>query len=83
MLTALTLFVLAGTALVLILLAIVVAAMRQEPRGELGTAAPSLIAAVVRRVLGVYVRRPDTPVEGTGHQEECWRTHGLPQHGPT
>ncbi len=73
MLTALILFVLAAAALVLILLAVVVVAMRQEPRGaELGTMAPSRMAAMVRRVLGVCARRPDTPADDTGRQEERW-----------
>jgi hypothetical protein len=73
MLTALILLVLAATALVLILLIIFVVVMRQEPRGvEMGTAAPSPMAAKVRRVLGVYVRRPDVPAEDTDRQGERW-----------
>ena len=46
--------------LVLVLLAIVVIGMRQEPpTDELNMQAPSLFAALVRRMVGVYVRKPD------------------------
>ena len=64
MLTALILVVFAAVALVLILLAVVVVAIRQEPRdAELSNVAPSLIAVMVRRLLGVYVRRPTPPAD--------------------
>ena len=59
MLTVLILVVFVIVALVLVLLAIVVVAIRQEPREtEMRTVAPSLIAVMVRRLLGVYLRRP-------------------------
>ena len=62
MLTALILVVFAAVALVLILLAVVVVAIRQEPRDmEMSNVAPSLIAVMVRRLLGVYMRRPTSP----------------------
>ena len=71
MLTALIMVVIAAVALVLILLAVVVVAIRQEPRDmELDNMAPSLIAAVVRRLLGVYLRRPTPPADTTDWQEE-------------
>jgi len=64
MLTALTLFVLAGAMLVLVLLGVVVVAIRQEPRDmEMSDVAPSLVAVVVRRMLGVYLRRPTPPAD--------------------
>jgi hypothetical protein len=70
MLTALIMVVIVAVALVLILLAVVVVAIRQEPRDmELDNMAPSLIAVVVRRLLGVYLRRP-TPPADTDWQEE-------------
>jgi hypothetical protein len=57
--TVLILVVFVVVALVLVLLAVVVVAIRQEPREtEMRTVAPSLIAMVVRRLLGVYLRRP-------------------------
>jgi hypothetical protein len=60
-LTALTLAVFAVAVLVLVLLSVVVIAMRQEPRDvELTDVAPSLTAAMVRRLLRVYVRRPNS-----------------------
>jgi hypothetical protein len=71
MLTALIMVVIATVALVLILLAVVVVAIRQEPRDmELDNMAPSLIAVVVRRLLGVYLRRPTPPADTTDWQEE-------------
>lgn len=71
MLTVLILIVFAAITLVLVLLAVVVLAIRQEPRGmEMSNVAPSLIAVMVRRLLGVYVRRPTPPVDSTDWQEE-------------
>ena len=68
MLTVLILVVFVIVALVLVLLAIVVVAIRQEPREtEMRTVAPSLIAVVVRRLLGVYLRRPAPPTDS--HKE--------------
>ena len=62
--TVLILVVFVVVALVLALLAIVVVAIRQEPREtEMRTVAPSLIAFVVRRLLGVYLRRPAPPAD--------------------
>jgi hypothetical protein len=49
------------TVLLALLLAIVVIGVRHEPQTEeLSEQAPSLIAAFVRRLLGVYVRKPDS-----------------------
>jgi hypothetical protein len=60
MLTILILAVGVLMVLVLVLLGVVVFGIRQEPpAGELTTKAPSLMAAMVRRLLGVYVRKPD------------------------
>jgi hypothetical protein len=71
MLTVLILVVLAAGALTLILLAVVVVAIWQEPRDtEMSNVAPSLIAVMVRRMLGVYVRRPTPPADSTDCQEE-------------
>ena len=71
MLTALILVVFAAVALVVILLAVVVVAIRQEPRdAEMSNVAPSLIAVLVRRLLGVHLRRPASPADRTDCQEE-------------
>jgi hypothetical protein len=82
MLTALIGAVFAAGALVLLLLVVIVVAIRQEPRDmEMGHVAPSLIAVVVRRVLGVYLRRPAPPADGA---EECspgTRPTALPPSG--
>jgi hypothetical protein len=67
MLTALILvaFAVIVLVLVLILLAVIVVAIRQEPRDmEMSHVAPSLIAVMVRRLLGVYLRRPAPPADG-------------------
>jgi hypothetical protein len=75
MLTVLILIVLAVFALVLILLAIVVVAIRQEPRDvEMSNVAPSLIAVMIRRLLGVYLRRPTPPADSTD-----WRGEWSPE----
>ena len=71
MLTVLLLIVFVVVALVLVLLVIVVVAIRQEPRdAEMSDVAPSLIAVLVRRLLGVYLRRPAPPTDS--HEE--WPT---------
>jgi hypothetical protein len=73
MLAILLLTVGAVMVLVLVLLAVVVIGMRQEvPTEELNMQAPSLFAASVRRLLGVYVRKPD-PVPDERHGEP-WLT---------
>jgi len=56
------------------LLAVVVAAIRQESRdAELGTYAPNPMAALVRRLLGVSVRRPETAEDE--QREACLAGH--------
>ena len=71
MATVLMLVVFAVVVLVLILLVVVVVAIRQEPRDtEMSNVAPSLIAVMVRRLLGVYLRRP--PPLADSHKE--WPT---------
>jgi hypothetical protein len=51
-----------ATILVMLLLVIVVIGIRQEPpTEELTEQAPSLIAAFVRRLLGIYIRKSDSP----------------------
>jgi hypothetical protein len=55
-----------GLALTAAVLAIVVAGIRREP-SELSTRAPGLGAGLVRRPLGLYVRRPD--------RESCTEEH--------
>jgi len=58
------------------LLAVVVAAIRQEPcDAELGSYAPNPMAALVRRLLGVSVRRPQTA--GDEQREACLTGHAT------
>ena len=69
--TVLIVVVFAVVVLVLILLVVVVVAIRQEPRDvEMSNVAPSLIAVMVRRMLGVYLRRPTPPADSTNWREE-------------
>ena len=71
MLAALILVVFAAVGLVLVLLSVVVIAIRQEPRDtEMSNVAPSLIAVMVRRLLGVYLRRPTPPADNPDCREE-------------
>jgi hypothetical protein len=75
MLTALIALVIAMSALALILLAVVAAGIRQEPpTAELSSRAPSPTAGVARRLLGVYVRRPD-PSADAGRSDTCLAGH--------
>ena len=75
MLVVLILVVSAVVVLVLILLAIVVVAIRQEPRDvEMSHVAPSPTAVMVRRLLGVYLRRPTPQQTASGS--------GQPPRGP-
>ena len=72
--------------LVLILLAVVVAGIKQEPSAEeLTSRPPSLVSALVRRLLGVYVRKPgQPPAPDQDHGEPClttWDPRRWPQ-GP-
>ena len=77
MLTALFLVVFVVVVLVLILLAVVVIAIRQEPRDTvMRTVAPSLIAVMVRRLLGVYLRRPAPLTNNADWHDE--RLSGMP-----
>jgi hypothetical protein len=62
----------AVAAVTVALLAVVVAAIRQEPRGaELDTRAPGPLAARVRRLLGLYVRRPEQAADDDQRRETC------------
>ena len=62
MLTILVLMVGAVMVLVLVLLAVVVVGIKQEPPAEeLTSQPPNVVTAWVRRLLGVYVRKPDQP----------------------
>ena len=64
MLTILVLAVGDVMVLVLVLLVLVVIGMRQEvPNEELSMQAPSLFAASIRRMVGVYVRKPDPSLD--------------------
>jgi hypothetical protein len=84
MLTVVIVIVSASAGLVVALLIAVVIAIRQEPReAETSNLAPNLIAVVVRRLLGVYLRRPTPPAES--HEEwptTAWtETTGRPTGG--
>ena len=66
-----TMFILAAAAmgLVLAVLAVVVAGIRQEPSAqELTRQAPRLMARFARRLAGLHVRRPDPPAAPGEHR---------------
>jgi hypothetical protein len=66
-------------ALVLVALIVVVVAMRQEPRTiELRSQPPTRIAALVRHLLGVSVRRPSPqPTDEDHTPESCLAGHAT------
>ncbi len=69
----------AAMGLVLAVLALVVVGIRQEPPSqELTGQVPRPVARLARRLLGVYVRRPDPPVIPGQQRGEPSRT----AHGP-
>ena len=72
------LFVAAAMALVAVLLfAVVVAGIRQEPaNAEMTSRAQRPTAALARLLLGVYVRRPDPRRTSTAHRCSCLAGHG-------
>jgi hypothetical protein len=67
---------LAAVALVLVTLIVVVVGIRQEPSTTaLRTQPPTRTAALVRRLLGVSVRRPDPqPTDEDHSPESCLAT---------
>ena len=73
MLTVLVLMVGAVMVLVLALLAVVVVGIKQElPATELTSRPSNVVTAWVRRLLGVYVRKPDQPAAvDEGRREPC------------
>lgn len=79
MLTALILLVFAVIALVLLTLAFVVAGIRSEPRYRgLSSRAPNPLSAMVRRLLGVRVRRPG---DADTSREACLAGHATGRNG--
>ena len=77
MLTVL-LFVVAAMALVaVVLFAVVVAGIRQEPaNAEMTSRAQRPTAALARLLLGVCVRRPHPAEDTTAHRCSCLAGHG-------
>jgi hypothetical protein len=76
---AMLIFPAAAMGLVLVVLALVVVGIRLEPpTQELTGQVPRLMARVTRRLLGVYVRRPDPSVTPDQQRGEPSRT----AHGP-
>jgi len=76
---AMLIFPAAAMGLVLVVLALVVVGIRLEPpTQELTGQVPRLMARLTRRLLGVYVRRPDPSVLPGQQRGEPSRT----AHGP-
>ena len=66
---------LAAAILVLAALTVVVIGIRQEPSAtELRTEPPTRTAALVRRLLGVSVRRPESRPTDDDTHESCYAT---------
>ena len=64
--------------LVLAVLAVVVVGIRQEPSSqELTGQAPRLMAKMTRRLVGLYVRRPDPSVIPENQRKPSHAAHGL------
>ena len=83
MLTVLALLIVSVTILVILLLVVVVVGIRQEPpTEELSDQASSLIAAFVRRLIGLYVRKPGSPLPRNGQGDERWCLACDPVRGP-
>ena len=72
------LFVAAAIALIVVLLfAVVVAGIRQEPaNAEMTSRARRPTAALARLLLGVYVRRPNPADDTDAHRCSCLVGHG-------
>jgi hypothetical protein len=71
MLTALFLLIVAIAVLVVILLAVVVGIRREPSAAELTSRAPSQLASLTRRLVGVHVRRPDQSADNAGTRDAC------------
>jgi hypothetical protein len=82
--TGLLLVVLAAIVLILMALVVVVVGIRHEPPSdELSSRPPTRTAAMVRRFLGVSVRKPNAvrdTNEATSHP--CLAAHGTRHEGP-
>jgi hypothetical protein len=80
MLTLLLVLIVSVTLFVVLLLVSVVIGIRQEPpTEELSEQASSLIAAIVRRMLGLHVRKPDSPRNlDQGDERQCFARVTLP-----
>lgn len=82
MLTALFLLVVAIAALIVILLAVVVVGIHREPpAAELTSRAPSHMASLARRMVGVYVRRPDPIADNADTRDACPVGHATSHEG--
>lgn len=79
MLTILMLVVGALTVLGVLLFLVVVIGIRQEsPVAELSEEAPGLVAVFVRRLLGVYVRKPNSPITLDQDDSDYASPHSTP-----
>jgi hypothetical protein len=83
MLTVLVLLFLSVTILVVLLLVIVAVGFRQEPPAEeLSEQASSLIAAFVRRLIGLHVRKPGLPPPGLTRATKGGASRAIPLADP-
>jgi hypothetical protein len=69
--------------LVLVVLVVVVVGIKQEPSAkELPSQAPNALTAWVRRLVGVYVRKPDQPRAFDEDRGEPWIAARNPPRWP-
>jgi hypothetical protein len=80
--TPLIFLVIIMSVLVLVLLAVVAVGIHREPpSAELSTRAPSLTAGLARRMVGLYICRPDPPTESVGTRDTCLTGHATRREG--
>jgi hypothetical protein len=80
---AMLILAIAAMGLVLVVLALVAAGIRQEPSArQLTRQPPRLIARLARRLLGVYVRRPEPSVIPSKQRGDPSHTANVPARRP-
>lgn len=83
MLTTLVVLIVSATIFALLLLVIVIVGIRKEPSTEeLSEQASSLVAAFVRRLLGLHVLKPNSPPSLDRGEEGLCLARVTPLPGP-
>ena len=83
MLIALVLLTLAVTVVILALLGLLLAGIRREDRApELACRPPTLVTGLARRLVGLHVRRPPTPVSAYDARPNSYPAQTARAEGP-